>query len=124
MWIRGHLQVLIAACLLSIGCASGGAGSNARSSNVQPPRIVSRTGPLQLRVSGAGPAGGTTIIDVEVMVDANGVPDMSTFRATGSAGAENRGTLMQWISEAKFEPGRRDGVPVASLFRTTIRLRR
>ena len=55
---------------------------------------------------------------IEVMIDAEGHPDMQTLRITGKTTIPGRESLTQWVRESKYTPARQDGQPVAAMFRT------
>jgi len=61
--------------------------------------------------------------DIDVVIDSTGVPIMSTFRASGSAVTGNHDALYQWIEASTFQPGLRDGQPVAAVFHTKMQFR-
>ena len=69
-------------------------------------------------------AGGVSLTaDIEVVIESNGVPDMSTFKATGSAAIGNRDALYEWVENSTFKPALRDGQPVSGVYRTSMRFR-
>jgi hypothetical protein len=63
-------------------------------------------------------------VDIEVVIDSSGVPDMSTFKATGPAATENQFALSQWVKSSTFKPARRNGQPVSGVYHlhTTFRI--
>ena len=76
-----------------------------------------------LRLGISGPAGGRAAaprIDLEVMIDEKGMPDMSTFRATGPGSETNQEALRTWIGSQRFQPARRDGLTVRAPFKMVL----
>jgi hypothetical protein len=62
-------------------------------------------------------------IDIEVRVDSEGRPDMSTLRVTGPGAIHTQAAIARWIQSARFKPAEQDGRPVPGVFRTQIRTR-
>lgn len=61
--------------------------------------------------------------DIEVVIDSTGVPDMSTFKATGSEASENRDALSERIRLSTFRPATRNGELVSAIFHTRLEFR-
>ena len=117
------------ALLPAIGCISGTSGATAgdrtatASARSEPPRMM-RGNPPQLSVPSGSAAGRDALrVTIEVLVDADGRPDMKTLRVTGRGGAENREAIARWIQDSAFRPARHAGQPVAGVYRTTIAAR-
>ncbi len=62
-------------------------------------------------------------IDLEVVIDSTGNPDMSTFKASGSAASENRDALYEWIRSSTYRPATRNGEPISAIYRTSLQFR-
>src|SRR5690606_14880106 len=113
--------------LLTIGCASGASGamgadggSATASARIEPPRLL-RGNPPELRLPpGSVNRPDPLRITIEVLVAANGEPDMRTLRVTGRGASENREAIASWIRSAAFQPARQAGEPVAAVYRTSI----
>jgi hypothetical protein len=93
------------------GAVASAPGAPLPTAQTMPRRLD--TGRLELRYdAGMGAAqsspGGrpATVVTVEVVIDEQGMPDMSTLRATGPAAASNRNAIEQWVGAGKWEPGR------------------
>jgi hypothetical protein len=86
--------------------------------------MISRLTPPQLRVSSI-PASGRSPIRVrfEVLIDAEGRPDMKTFKATGMGAAENEHALAQWIESSMFAPATRRGIAVPGVYKGSLQVR-
>lgn len=111
------LVILVA----SVGCAGtprpadpAALAASAASGRVTPPRMVSRA-PAEIR--------GEVDLRIEVLVDAAGRPDLRTLQVTGRGLGTQRSAIEQWIAGSTFEPAKRDGQPVAAVYRTGIRSR-
>jgi hypothetical protein len=101
--------------LATVACASApkGEGSDGASDEqgpLQSPEMISGGPRPELRTP--PPTAGRIVVarmDIEVMVDVSGTPDMSTFKATGLGAELNQDALRTWIASSRFRPARRDG---------------
>jgi hypothetical protein len=59
-------------------------------------------------------------VEIEVMVDAEGRPDMRTFKATGMGADLNHDALVTWIQNSSFRPARLDGRSIPGLFKMRL----
>lgn len=57
---------------------------------------------------------------VEVLIDADGRPDLETLRITGRGSFENKERVREWLRLAAFLAARKNGVPVAAPIRLRI----
>lgn len=139
------LPVRLVALLLGTApfaaCSSGGASPNVTpeaqvsAEGDTPPRMVS-SGRLAvpfttMRVVG-GPGGSARTpstgasrqpFTIAVQIDEAGRPDLSTLVVEGLSNADHeaaRRGIEEWVSRARFEPARRDGVAVPGTFRRTF----
>ena len=62
-------------------------------------------------------------VTIEVMIDADGRPDMKTFKVTGFGAAENQDALARWIEQSSFQPARSGGQPVPGLYQAKLEAR-
>ncbi|HET7187246.1 MAG TPA: hypothetical protein VFI52_03795 [Gemmatimonadaceae bacterium] len=85
----------------------------------QPPELLRGTHP-ELRVPTSTSTRATVRIELEVMVDESGRPDMRTFRAVGPGADINADALRTWIEGAGFRPARLDGRAVPGLFKMRL----
>ena len=76
--------------------------------------------PPALRVPTSVSSRATVRVEVEVMVDETGRPDMNTFKATGLGADLNRDALRSWIEGSSFRPARLDGRSVPGLFKMRL----
>lgn len=116
--------ILVALLPLSLLCACAGAskdptGAPAASTAVRPPELLRGTHP-ELRVPMSTSSRATVRIELEVMVDANGSPDMRTFKAVGPGADINGDALRTWIEGASFRPARLGDHAVPGLFKTRL----
>ena len=99
-------------------CASGGSGK-AQSARLTPPRILNSIN----RPEFVAPRGGTGEfrLDISVMVEPDGRPDMASLKLTGNAMSENRSAMTEWIARTVFDPAKEDGVPVRGEYKTSMK---
>jgi len=105
--------------LLAAGCARARAGSDASpaastaapDANLPAARVVGRSYPEF--GSGMSPLDAR----VQVLVGADGKPDLRTLKITGTANSQARAAIERWVALAPFAPAVRDGQPVPSLYK-------
>ena len=104
-------------------CAHGGAaGAASASDDLTQPQMITRVAPPAIQVPPSPQSGRPSLrVDVEVLIDEIGRPDMSTFKVTGIVTDENRAALRTWIEQASFRPAQHAGQPVPGVFRTRLR---
>ena len=85
----------------------------------QPPELLRGARP-ELRVPASTSTRATVRIELEVMVDESGRPDMRTFKAVGLGADLNGDALRTWIEGASFRPARLDGRAVPGLFKMRL----
>lgn len=114
---RLALLVLLVAPLTA--CASGGAReTDTAVPSVTPPAIVGQQFPDLSTI----PSDRTsTQVDLRVMVNPDGTPDMSSVTVTGTSSAARRDAFVMWISRSRFKPGTQGGVPVRAEFRMRMK---
>jgi hypothetical protein len=105
------------------GCASAGSSVKPSDKTVPPQMMIRGQLPQMrfMRRSGAGMQ--TYRIDIEVVIDSTGIPDMSTFKATGSEAHENRDVLYEWIRSSTYRPATRNGEPVSAIYHSRLEFR-
>jgi hypothetical protein len=86
---------------------------------VDPPQMSRGTAP-QLRIPASYSGRAPVRVQIEVMIDADGRPDMRTFKAVGLGADINRDALYAWIESASFRPARIDGRSVPGLFKMEL----
>lgn len=117
-------KVLVALLPLSLLCACAGAPKDptdapAATTAVRPPELLRGTRP-DLRVPTSTSSRATVRIELEVMVDADGSPDMRTFKAVGPGADLNGDALRTWIEGASFRPARLGDHAVPGLFKMRL----
>ena len=126
--MRGWFLIVLPLCVTSLGtgCASGGASPQGAKGETTSPRLVgtARLPTLRITTSGVSPTvtGPPTLLTIDVFVDEQGKPDLSTFQVTGRAAAENRQVLEEWMQQQTFEPATKNGKPVRGRFRMTLKI--
>jgi ABC-type phosphate transport system substrate-binding protein len=109
-----HLALLFALAV-SAACASASQNGPGKSGKITPPQQL-RAGPRpEIREE--------VDLRYEVLVDAEGQPDMSTLKVTGKGSSSVRGAIEEWIRSSVFKPGMQDGHPVAALYKGGIKSR-
>jgi len=109
------MRLLLRAVLVMVvlGCAA----NKTSSPRVTPPELLTRSRP-ELQVPSGTPRQGVVLdIEIEVLVDAGGQPDLTTMRLTGLGATENRHLVTEWLQRVRFRPGQQGGVPVAATYR-------
>ena len=111
----------------SVGCARANTREPATAQPAErdePPRMLQRGAPPELRIYSIPASGRAPIrLQIEVLVDSRGQPDMKTLKVTGIGAAENREAIERWIQQAIFRPAQRGGQPVAGTYRTGLAVR-
>jgi hypothetical protein len=87
---------------------------------VSPPQLLTRGSLADLRFPGLA---GAQNVDIDVLIEANGMPLMSTFKAVGSAAAANQDALYKYIEGSTFRPGLQNGQPVSANYHTRMQFR-
>jgi len=88
---------------------------------ISPPQIVRRAPLADLQLS-TDPSIQQSV-DIDVVIDPNGVPVMSTFKVVGSAAAANHDVLYRYIQGSSFRPGLQNGQPVSANYHTRMQFR-
>jgi hypothetical protein len=122
------LEITVVGIALSfgVGCASAGSAgsSGAAGGRIAPPEMSSRAPMPELRFPRSAGAGTVSYrMEIDVVIDSTGVPDMSTFKTSGSAASENRQALYDWIQTSTFRPATQDGRPVSAIYHTRMQFR-
>jgi hypothetical protein len=107
--------VVFAAC--AHGGASGAGDPASVKSVVIPPRITQQQSVLRFRTRSPGRFRGT----VEVPVDDNGRAEIFRIRVIPRMDDLMRQSIEEWLQGVTFIPARRDGVPVAGVFKMSFR---
>ena len=106
------LSVALAICA---GCASASQGAANTAGKITPPQQL-RAGPRpEIREE--------VDLRYEVMIDAQGQPDLSTLKVTGKGSGSARTAIEDWIRNSTFKPGMLNGQPVPALYKGGIKSR-
>jgi hypothetical protein len=120
---RCSLSAVLVVLALATGCASApkevSPQTGTETSNVKPPELI-RGSPPELRVPTSTSSRATVNIELEVMVDATGRPDMRSFKAVGFGADVNRDALRTWMESASFIPARLGDRAVPGLFKMRL----
>jgi hypothetical protein len=116
--------IALAALGATVACASASATNDpappaAAQPVVEPPQINRGNSP-QLRIPPSYSGRAPVRVEIEVMVDAGGQPDMRTFKATGLGADINHDALFTWIEGSSFRPARIEGRSVPGLFKIRL----
>jgi len=111
---------LLAALVTSAACASTSQHVSNTSGKITPPQQL-RAGPHpEIR----------EVVDIryEVLIDAEGQPDLKTLKVTGKGSGSNHDAIEDWLRNSMFSPAMQDGHPVAGVYRgglkTSVEVRR
>jgi hypothetical protein len=107
--------VVFAAC--AHGGASGAGDPASVKSVVIPPRITQQQSVLRFRTRSPGRFRGT----VEIPVDENGRAEIFRIRVMPRMDDLMRQSIEEWLQGVTFIPAKRDGVPVAGVFKMSFR---
>lgn len=117
-----HRRVACLLLLASAACASApSAGSTADGATARASAPKRRSTLAHPELTFPRGSTGELRVDIAVMVDPNGTPDMSTLKLTGNVLSDNREAVARWISQSTFDPAVANGVPVRAEYRTSIR---
>jgi hypothetical protein len=117
--IRSLTTLLV--LLAAVACASAPKDQSSNESPaqaVEPPEMNRGSPPPEIRVPISTSGRATVRVDIEVMIDALGQPDMSTFKAVGMV--DNIEAIRRWIAGASYRPARLNGRAVPGLFKTKL----
>jgi hypothetical protein len=113
--VRVRAAALLLACtLLSAGCASAphtGEGSPAKE-HITPPVRLRGGSPPSMREE--------VRLHIEVLIGADGTPDMRTLKVSGKGAGMAHAAIESWIQDSMFTPGKRNGVPVAAVMKMDL----
>ena len=105
------------AVLFVVGCAAP-----YYPDQIVPPKMATPAAMPAMHFPPGAATGSTFRIDVEVLVESNGRPLMSTFKASGPTAVENRDALSEWIGKSTFRPGFHNGQPVTGVYHSQVQL--
>ena len=115
-----RLSLLPAACAFVTACASAAP----HPPRDEPPEMVSRGASPDLQIPTSAMAARTALeVNIEVLIDEHGSPDMSTFKVTGIGAEDNRDALAHWIEQASFRPARHGYDAVPGIYHTSLAAR-
>jgi hypothetical protein len=110
---------VVAACMALILAA--GCYSYPSTVQMSPPQLLTR-GPLaELQFPT-----GTSVpqsVEIDVLIESNGMPLMSTFKVVGTAAAANQDALYKYIQASTFRPGLQNGQPVSAVYHTRMQFK-
>ena len=115
---RSRVVATFMALILAVGCAPYPYPSTVQ---ISPPQILTRApmGELKFPTGASVPQS----VDIDVLIESNGVPLMSTFKAVGSAADANHDVLYKYIAASTFRPGLQNGQPVSAVYHTRMQFR-
>jgi hypothetical protein len=109
-----HLALLVAV-FTAAACASATQNGSGKTGRITPPQQLRAGPPPEIR----------EVVDLryEVMVDAQGQPDLSTLKVTGKGSGTARNAIEDWIRNSTFKPGMLNGQPVPALYKGGLKTR-
>lgn len=109
-----HLALFVA-LVVSAACATASQNSAGKAGKITPPAYL-RAGPSpQIREE--------VDLRIEVLIDADGQPDMRTLKVAGRGSGSARPAIEDWIQSSTFKPAMQNGQPVAAVFKTGLKTR-
>lgn len=94
--------------------SSGDTVAAPKAAPIQSPRMLPGAPP---RISSPGRFNAR----MEVLIRADGSPDMTTFQIIGSMSAGTTADLRSWIAQSLFAPAKQAGVAVPAVFKLEMR---
>ena len=108
---------LIAAAACAHGGASGASRTDAADNSVYvAPKVMGAPPVMRLRTQSARFRG-----TIEIPISADGRADVFGLRSTQVIDPLMKTDLQDWLQQVSFIPAKRDGVPVAGVFKMTFR---
>jgi hypothetical protein len=107
-----HLALLVAV-VASTACASSSQGTANKAGKITPPQQSRAVQPPEIREE--------VDIRYQVLIDAEGQPDLATLKVTGKGSGSARNAIEDWIRNSTFKPAMQDGHPVAALYKGGIK---
>jgi hypothetical protein len=113
--LRSRHLALFVSLIMSASCATASQNATGNQVRITPPEQL-RTGPSpQIREE--------VDLRIEVLVDADGQPDMKTLKVTGKGAGSSHAAIEDWIQSSTFKPAMQNGHPVAAVFRSGLKSR-
>lgn len=114
-----HLRLRHIALLITLGvsaaCASASQNPASKEGKITPP--------LQLRAGPRPEIREEVDLRMEVLIDANGEPDMKTLKVIGKGSGSNHAALEDWIRNSTFRPAMQNGHPVPAVIKLGLKSR-
>jgi hypothetical protein len=111
---------LLLALVFSAACASAphgdGTTSTASKAHITPPVLLRAGSSPEIREE--------VRLAIEVLIDADGNPDMRTLKVTGKGAGSAHAAIEDWIRGSAFTPGKRNGVAVSAVYKTGLETKR
>ena len=108
---RPRLVLSSIAFLLATACAGASHGSAPKDHVTPPVRYRGDAGPNILE---------PVKLHIEVLVQADGTPDMRTLKVSGQGAGSAHAAVESWIRDSMFKPGTRNGVAEAMVMKMDI----
>jgi hypothetical protein len=116
--LHGCLSALTLA--MSVSCA----GSGTPHDSTRPPEMTSHIVAPELKVPVTQHGAPAPVrLDIEVLIQSDGRPDMSTLKLSGFGVVENEDAIRRWIEQSNFRPARRGDEPVAAIYKLKLAAR-
>jgi len=109
-----HLALLV---VLGVAAACASASHNGANdaAKITPPERL-RAGPMpEIREE--------VDLRFEVLIDADGQPDIRTLKLTGKGSGSGHAAMEDWIRNSTFKPAMQDGHPVAAVYHGALKSR-
>ena len=110
--LRIALPVVLA---VLTACATTSLSAANREGKISPPEHLRGGPPPQIREE--------VDLRIEVLVNADGQPDLRTLKVSGRGSGSAHAAIEDWIRSSSFKPAMQNGHPVAAVFRTGLKSR-
>ncbi|MFL5510115.1 MAG: hypothetical protein ACJ79J_11065 [Gemmatimonadaceae bacterium] len=112
---RARVVAASMALILAAGCYS-----YPQPVQISPPKLLTRGSLAELSFPNPNVP---QSVEIDVMIETNGMPLMSTFKAVGPAAAANQEVLYKYIEASTFRPGLQNGQPVTANYHTRMQFK-
>ena len=99
--------------VISTACAGATHGATGNAGKITPPVQMRPGSPPEIREA--------VDLRIEVLIAADGQPDLTTLKVTGKGSGNNHAAIEDWIRNSTFKPAMQDGHPVPAVFKMSLK---